>query len=107
LVTRSTKLLGRTVRLQLRCPHGGQCTGVIKLRTAVRVRSASRQRITLGAKAFQIPANGRRTTPITVSRRIARALRTRSHVPLNAFITSRDEAGRSTFSRERITLRTR
>ena len=115
VVTRSTKLIGRTVRLQLRCPRGGQCAGVVKLRTAdaaaprrtkVR-RGGSRQRMALGAKAFQVPGNRWRTTRITVSRRIERALRTRLRVRVNAFITNRDQAGRAVFSRDRFTLRTR
>ncbi|HEV2769557.1 MAG TPA: integrin alpha [Solirubrobacteraceae bacterium] len=108
-VTSSTRLLGRVVRFQLRCPRGSVCSGTVKLRTAGRVRrpGGARQRITLGTKPFQIPGGGRRTTRLIVSRRNAAALRTVRRVPLNVFITSRDTEGRSAFTRDRLTLRTR
>lgn len=108
VVTRSTMLVGRSVRFQLRCPRGASCAGTVKLRTAVAIgRGAAARRITLGARAFQVPANSRRSTRITLSRRAASLLRTRSRVPLNAFITNRDASGRRSLSRGRFTLRTR
>ncbi len=108
VVTRSTLLSGRTVRFQLRCPRGASCSGTVKLRTAVSVgRGSSRRRVTLGAKAFQVPGNARRTTRLIVSRRVAALLRTRSRVSLNAFITNRDASGRRSTTRGRFTLRTR
>ena len=109
VLTRSTRLSGRTVRFQLRCPGGGgQCSGTVKLRTASNVgRRGPRRPVTLGARAFQIPAGGRRQTQIRISRRVASALRTRSRVTINVFVTGRDTAGRASFSRDRFVLRTR
>ena len=108
VVQSSTRLIGRTVRFQLRCPVGGVCSGTVKLRTASAVGpSGSRRRVTLGAKAFQIPGNGRRLTRITVSPRVRSALRTRSRVMLNVFVTSRGPDGRTGFNRDRLVLRTR
>lgn len=108
VATSSTRLTGRTVRFQLRCPSGGVCTGTVKLRTASAVgASGSRRRLTLGTKAFQIPSNSRRLTRITVAPSVAAALRTRSRVTLNVFITARGADGRSGFSTGRLVLRTR
>ena len=109
-VTTTTRLTaGRVVRLQLLCPRGSLCSGTVKLRTAGAVRrpGGARQRITLGTRGFQIPGGRRRTTRLLVSVATARALRTVSSVPINVFITSRDEAGRAVVTRDRLTLRTR
>jgi len=108
VVTRRARLVGRTVGFKLRCPRGGECSGTVKLRTAVKVgRRGSRRRRTLGTKAFQIPGHRRRRTRIIVSPRMKSALRTRARVRVNAFITSRDTAGRASFNRDRFILRTR
>jgi len=106
VITRSIRLDGRTVRFRMRCPRGGECEGTVKLRTASKVgRPGSRRRVTLGTRAFQIPGNDRRWTGITVTRRVRSALRTRSRVTINAFITSRDTAGHAAFNRDRFSLR--
>ncbi len=108
IATRSTMLAGRTVGFQLRCPRGDVCAGTVKLRTAVSVgQGDSRRRVTLGAKAFQVPGNARRTTRITVSPLVAAMLRTRPRTTLNAFITNHDSDGRRSTSRGRLTLLTR
>jgi hypothetical protein len=108
VVQSSTRLIGRTVRFQLRCPRGGVCSGTVKLRTASTVGPrGSRRRVTLGARAFQIPADGRRLTRITVAPRVRTLLRTRSRVTLNVFVTSRGPDGRTGFNTDRLVLRTR
>ncbi len=107
VLTRSARLIGRTVRLQLSCPGGGACSGTVKLRTASRVGRGSGAVLTLGTRAFQVPAGGRRQTRISVTPRAASALRTRSRVTINVFVTSRGTAGQASFSRARLILRTR
>ncbi len=106
---RATLSAGRVVRFQLRCPRGSICSGSVKLRTAAAVRrpGGTPMRITLGTRAFQIPGGGRRTTSLTVSRGTASALRTRSSVPVDVFVTSRDRSGRAIVSRSRLSVRTR
>jgi hypothetical protein len=80
----------------------------VKLRTAQPVgRGRGRRALTLGTRAFQIPAGRRRTTRLIVSAPAARALRTTRRVAINAFITSRDRDGRAVTVRDRFTLRTR
>jgi hypothetical protein len=109
VATRTARLgAGRVVRFQLRCPGGSLCAGSVKLRTAQPVgRGRGRRALTLGTRAFQIPAGRRRTTRLIVSAPAARALRTTRRVAINAFITSRDRDGRAVTVRDRFTLRTR
>lgn len=106
VATRTARLgAGRVLRFQLRCPAGSPCAGSVKLRTARPVgRRGSRLAITLGTRAFQIPAGRRRTTRLNLSAAAARALRATGRAPINVFITSRDRAGRALSLRDRFTV---
>lgn len=115
LVTRSTSLAGRAIRIQLRCPatggagRGPVCQGSVKLRTAQAVArpGGGRARLTLGTAAFQIPAGRRRTTRILVNAVSAAAIRRARQVRVTAFITNRDAEGNTVATRGSFTLRAR
>lgn len=105
LVTRTARLSGNRIRLQVDCRTADRpCTGTVKLRT---VRALAGRRRTLPTASFQAPGNARRRVTVSVGPRTAALLRRGRPLPMRAYVVGRDARGTSTTVVARLTLRTR
>lgn len=104
LVTRTARLRGNRVTIQIRCPKGdgNPCNGTAKIRTLTRLGGARR---TLGTHAFQAPAGKKRAVTFILSAANAARIRHAHTVHALVYVVARDSSGHETTTRFRLTIK--
>jgi hypothetical protein len=79
-------------------------SGRALFRTRRRVRVSRRAKLTIARRSFVVPARGRVSLRVRLSRRHFRILRLNRTLPLRVTVTVRNEAGLTAGARRNLTL---
>ena len=97
--------VSRSGRFSYSFRAGARLSGKAVFRSVKKVRTSRRARVTLAAKSFTVPGNGRVTLKMKLSRKKLAILRRNRRIKTRVTVTLKNAAGRSSVASTTVTLK--